>query len=345
MTKIKIKTTLLILTTTGIFLFTHCSKENNVEKKFWPPDAWSVAVMLSTNVISYNADEVLLDMDVAVLDGSQSLTEDTMGIVNIPNNSFVFFDLANFDYEIQNIEYSTPTTKSDLFSTAILIDQSSSYQYIDEKNERFESINAFMQNVKPGNEFLIAAFARDGSLENEVSIYGNGFTDNWQDVVFDLLDLTEKTGGTSNLYDALAQLIDYVSANAANTNKSIVALIRNDDDQQSLTTLDSVISKAAQQSVKINIVWLYDQNYDFNAQTLRKLSWGTGGFTVATGIIKQANTIFMSLNRLLKNQFNFYRINLKMNAINYSFFPGFWIGHSFLVKDPSDEVFFYFELE
>jgi hypothetical protein len=128
-----------------------------------------------------------------------------------------------------------------------------------------------------------------------------------------LLDLTQKQGGTSALFDAIERAVNFISEKNLD-NPSVTVLIKNRDDGKSDITLDNLISLAKSKHVRVNVIWLIHryQNVDFAA--LRRLPYETGGFEVYMSSSYQMNSVFLRLPDLLRVTTSFYRIYVKMTA-------------------------------
>jgi hypothetical protein len=208
---------------------------------------------------------------------------------------------------------------------ALMIDQSNisnSYEKRDPYNYRFENINAYLKNINAQGNVILSAYSRNGKIEQDtLTVYGNNFTMKWnKEISTNLLDLTHKTAGTSSQYDALYNIIEFMSKNSPDSNRSISIYIINKDDGNSIHSLDEIIDLAVVNHVKINPVFLsYSSDYiDF--RSLLQLANETGGY-VELGGIWQLSSAFFMLNRILKRQVHFYRI-----YVTQTITPPNWFG-------------------
>jgi hypothetical protein len=302
-----------------IFLTVSCKKE---AKDLALPYRKAVPVVLGSHVSAYDLREILFTLDIAVFKGDNE-TNEIQELTGLPDSSFKFTDYLTSDlssnswvrHKIEKIDY-TDTIHQRTFSTMILIDQSAgpeNFDSTDYYNQRFQAFNAFYKTLNGQGKVIFSSYNRSEKDHKVVlNIINKEFSDNWDAATAkELLDLTHQQSGTSGLFDALEQAIDYISA--INTeNKSITLFVRNKDDGYSNSSLDNIISLAKSKNVKINIIWLIRQTSNVDLPSLRRLSSGTGGFSVYMGSIYQSTSVFLGLSRLLKLETGFYRIHVKM---------------------------------
>ncbi len=287
-----------------------CKKEKRLDLPVFQNDM----VFTSSRLVDYSPKIANLEFKIAILDQLKIYGPENQGLEGVGESAFQFYNVDNYGYSIDEFKYESAQQQGP-YSALLLIDNSSSNGY-------FQGLNFFIKNIGSESEFAISGFARGGELEQDVfTAYGNGFTNDYEESRLDLLDLANKTGGTSCYYDALDKAIDYVINNANKENKYIVTILQDDDDGNSTATLDSLIEKANDNQIKICIL------HHCNNEVLEKLANATGGFRGG------GQLILFSLDKLLRGEFDEYKLNVKLEKYSPgNFYSGFWFSHAFTVN-------------
>lgn len=291
------------------------------------PYRYDVPVLFSAETDNYLLRKIEFNLKIAVLKGNNQSQEDVTEYTGIPDTSFFFqdymFNNTWVRHNITNCSYLKDTQYTGYFSS-IMLDQSStpeSFDLNDKNNLRFAAINGFLNKLKGDAFVLLSGFSRNGKLNGTyfelcspqpVSVWDKTTARN-------LLDLTHKTGGTSCLFDALGSMITYMSAYSYN-NKSITVMIINADDGLGNDSLESIIQKARNNNIKINLIWLIDNYQYVNFPTLTQLPCRTGGFLIYMGDIYQASTIFLGLDMLLKRNISHYNLDVTLTIDSPNYF-------------------------
>ena len=304
-------TTILLM---GTFIGSSCQKES---VRLNLPYRKDVPVLLATRISSYELREVHFILDLAVFKGDNEANT-VHEYIGLPDSSFTFED---FEFQgtwvrhtIENVEY-VDSARQKTFSTMFLIDQSSAPENFDSTdyyNQRFQAFNAFYRTLEGQGKVVFSYYNKIGISHDVLKVINNDFSDRWDPVTTKaLLDLTHKQAGSSGLYDALQQAINFMSKSIME-NKSITLFVRNKDDGSSLLDMASIIALANSSNIKINVIWLIHETANVDLAALRQLSEKTGGFSVYMSSIYQSSTVFLALSKILKMEMNFYRVRVKM---------------------------------
>jgi hypothetical protein len=284
-----------------------------------------VPVLLATRVSSYDLNMVRFSFDLAVFKGDNEINE-VSEFTGLPDSSFKFEDFIFretwVEHTIEKVEYIKEPPKT-TFSTLFLIDQSDNPENFDSTdfyNQRFMAFNAFYRTLNGQGKVVFSSYNRTNNNHDVLKFINREFSDQWESTTAkSLLDLTHQQSGSSGLYDALGQAINYLSAYNSE-NKSITLFVRNKDDGLSAYTMSDIISLANQNHVKINVIWLIHQTSNVDLDALRLLSSKTGGFSVYMSSIYSSSTVFLSLVKLLKMEMSFYRVSVKMTIGTPNYF-------------------------
>lgn len=290
-----------------------------------------VPVLLATHVTRYDLREIHFTIDLAVFKADNE-NDRVIEYTDLPDSSFKFLDYKSYygnpvsdtcwvRHTVEKVSY-TDTTHRSSFATLILIDQSKSPESFDSSdynNQRYEAFNAFYKNLKGQGKVSFAYYNRNAGEKEEMKMVNRELSDSWdEETAFSLLDLTHKQSGTSGLYDALDEAIDFISEKGED-NPSITLFVRNKDDGSSIS-LDNLILKAIDRNVKINVIWLIHNTQTVDLSAMRKLSTKTGGFEVYMNSIYQSTTVFLQLAKLLRAETNFYRVSVNMTIEDPNWF-------------------------
>jgi hypothetical protein len=315
-------TTLLLI---GTLIGSSCQKES-VSLNL--PYRIDVPVLLATRISSYELTEIHFTIDLAVFKGDNEINQ-VHEYTGLPDSSFTFDD---FEYQgpvattwvrhtIEKAEY-IDTVGKNTFSTMFLIDQSSAPENFDSTdyyNQRFQAFNAFYRTLEGQGKVVFSYYNKTNTGHDVLKVINNDFSDRWDPVTTKaLLDLTHKQEGSSGLYDALQQALNFMSKSNVE-NKSITLFVRNKDDGSSILNMESIIALANSLNIKINVIWLIHETANVDLAALRQLSEKTGGFSVYMSSIYQSSTVFLELSKILKMEMSFYRVNVKITvgAPNY----------------------------
>ena len=306
-----------------LFFAISCRKKEADTQLPWRYD---VPVLYSAEAYDYTLRQIDFQLKLAVLRGNNKTEEAIEEYINISDTSFQFedyiFNGGWVRFMKKNISYENSTPDATYF-TSIMLDQSAvpeSFDINDKMNQRYQAINGFLNRLTGAGQVLISGFARDGKLSGNLEFCNPNPVQSWdKSTARNLLDLTHKTGGTSCLFDALDEMLDHME-NIQAQNKSIVVLVMNKDDSLSTATLESVIQKAKNLNIKVNLIWLIDNWTYVDFTTFTELPARTGGFLIYMGDIYQVSTIFYGLDKILTNNVNYYKLDVKLTIDSPNYF-------------------------
>lgn len=256
------------------------------------PDKERTAFVRKTNFISNTATTITYEVEFQIIDW-YSFEEDDYTIL--------FEDdlLIDANTKTENFQKKTFSNQS-ADEVIFLIDQSGDYTLTDPHNTRSQVINKFAHDFTDP-DFTIGGFSQNGLLNSDPIEYlpssdtdENAFTQS-------LFAFAKRTGGESNLYDALNAALDNFTSTGS---RHLVVLVQSTD-QSSATSSATIIAKANAMNVKIDIIAL-GQNISLN--TLSAISQQTGGFFAACDRDKEMVAIIDSLNRILTDSSEGYKI-------------------------------------
>ncbi|MFC2114463.1 hypothetical protein ACFLRI_03860 [Bacteroidota bacterium] len=294
-TNIRILSTLVITVVFCSVIYCSCNKEPEY-------DIFSTnlkgATVVSTEVISYANKEAVFELGIATFDPQKIYGNQKQKVDNF-NESDIKEYAANYDYYIQNIDIEEPEAAED-YSNAIMIDRSFGTPDPDE-------INCYLRNVRSNDEYILSSFSYEDDNDTvPLTIYSDGFYNDYAKSMEELSDIySQESSGESSLYDALDQMLDYVNTNASKDSKYITVFIGEMDQKiKSIPNGDLLISKAISYNIKINIYFIYFDEYN---ERLNRITTKTNGFmmeTVFPGAYCLAN--------LLSNNYYLYKTRIKI---------------------------------
>jgi hypothetical protein len=276
------------------------------------PEGDISALVIRTTLVSSNTTEIVYDTELQFMWKSFGLdNHEVLKDHFIPDGATTIIDVQPLDY------YGT--TQSDVI---FLIDQSKSYEETDPYNSRSQLINKFVEEFE-GQDLLIGGFAKNGELTEPIE-----FLDiNDEDYIKSVIDLAKRTGGTSNLYDALGAAIESFSTNTTNQ-KNIVALVQSNDESSNMS-LQNLIASASSNNVKIHIIALGNT---VSHNIMAKLTHLTGGFYSACETDKQMIQALHNLDRNITGFSSGVRVRVKVMPPG-GVTPGMEFLHSLVAED------------
>ena len=294
-----------------------------------------VAVLLSSCVVSYTTKDALVALDFLVASGV------TPKYYNADFSSVVFYN-GSFTYTfISDTLMSCSENKS--YSNFLLVDQSGTFDSIDEHNDRFRAFNAYYLQLGAGEYLSLGAYASGGLLEiSPLTVY-DGFQAGYQEsVVEHMLDLAQKSGGYSCMYDAIYAAVEYVSANAPIGTQAITVFAKRPD-EVSVHTSQEVVQFAKEKGVIINVIWFGDQEFD--AEQMLELPYKTGGYATHCSYVSSLSSAFAVNRDFLRGEMEINRIRFNLHYWTGVYAPGFSFTHCFNpVSGVTDNMWFKFIL-
>jgi len=257
--------------------------------------------IININDISAFEDKVTfkLQLFVADVDGNfvGGLTKDYFRVTSDGGNvaSASILDMREF----------TNDEKGD-YSACLLMDQSSSIAGTDPYDLRIDAAKVFVNAMGENEEIALASFP-------EATVIEQTFT-NEKSILNSKLDsLRNNTFGGTPLFDAIEDMIDYVSTNAINQNKAVIAFT---DGQASGSVSNASIELAQQNNINIYTIGLTDA---VNTGELLDIAMLSGGAVFRATDALQLNSVFTSLSGLLKGGIKVYELTIEAKKLN-----GYW---------------------
>jgi len=282
-----------------------------------------------TKYISHSGNELFIDMDIAVFVGGYG--DD---LLSINDSAFKDYSIPNHSIYVDSIE-SVTLNEAETYSNLILLDQSEGWNDYDLFNAKTRSLNKAILDGKenPLNEIALGSFARNGYFTNSSSIWvfedGNPFTQTSEELGKILYDKFWEYGGTSNIYDALFDMIDHCTNFSTLENKYITVITHGYPDNENSYTADEIIAKAKANNIKINIMMLADNDDG----EMAKLAGGTGGFIqmitntpskelFVSDIVDEGAPVMASMHRILAKDIHVYKVHLRLVKTSGNWQPG-----------------------
>ena len=233
------------------------------------------------------------------------------------------------------------------YSAALLLDQSSSVATTDPNDARLAAAATFMDNLSPGDEVALLAFASGGRLPfRPVTSYrdtdGNDFTTDPDQFDRYLQDLADLEGGGKPLYDAVRIAVNLTKDSANNTNR-VVVVFTDGRDSGSASTLDDVIDFATEHGVAIHPV----VSNSVDTPTLAEMASKTGGSLSVAYDPRQLISYYGALGRVIAGSGEFYRTTWRMTLVGGTFdlcSSDYWIRTAVVVDTPDGTVHVPFRL-
>jgi len=307
----------------GLVFLISCTPYFPGDTKTLPP--WSAVTVTETSTyVSNTTNELVFNAAVCWLGINQySLTLDSVefsgpGKYTVLGSSF---DVAG------TVGYS---------STVVLIDQSGTYDSVDEYNNRSKGLNKFFQDVQSPGNYLLGGFSSQGKLTTEpVEFFQQEFGNDPAAQMPFLFDLAQLTGGKSSLYDAINAGLSRLSALNSSNKKNIVVLAHAVDGG-STTPPDSLIANALLRSIQINIILLGSAD----PSVMAKLSLSTGGFFIVCPSDLELMAALNLLNHTLTESGSVTNVTIRYEPESGNLSPGEETIHTMVVYYPANNYDF-----
>jgi len=322
---IRFRLTYLILAALlGTLLIASCDEPEKEE--FDHPLKFNISYLSNAQVASYSDQYVDFKLSITNLQAYYDV-DYIEEYVDLDTSNFKFPAGENYSYEITDAEY-IPPGQPQPYSLCILMDLSDGYSEFDKNNHRYEAFNGFMQKFNPMSEFVFAGYSRGGRLENEpVDIIGDGFANRWSEqLAIDVLDMALNTGGTSPILEAVDEMIGWIDENASTSNRHILVFAHRDDNSVDVH-IDTIIAKAIEKNVKIDLMWYNAENLYSYPWAMAKMAHKTGGMNIYVDHFFRFNTAFLALDRMYRGDFGHFRVTARRIAPPGTFYEGYYFGN------------------
>ena len=282
------------------------------------PDKERTSFVRKTNFVSNTATAVTYEVELQIIDWYSFEQDD----YNLLFEEDLLTDANTTIEDFETMQFSNQSADE----VILLVDQSGDYATTDPYNARAQVINKFAHDFADG-DLSIGGFSENGLLDSEPIEYLPSSDTEENAFVQSLFKLATRTGGESNLYDALNAALDNFNSSGS---KHLIVLTHSMD-QSSTASVANVIAKANSMNVRIDIIAL-GQNVSVN--TLSSISQQTGGFFAACNKDKEMVAIMDSLNRILTGSSEGYRVTVHWT-------PGGTISSGLELVHEMQPVYFY----
>lgn len=322
------------------------------KKKDIAPVPIIIPVTLNTEYISHTSKELKFKVRCIILDSrtNYDLTEIELAKY-LYIASYTGQSGTNYTFSLDSLtKVNTPFLGN--YSAAIMLDESeideSQFNLLGGKYmlNQETACRKFFKLASDGSEFILSAYGLGNEFipNQPLTIYGDNFTNN--DVQYDqtlaYLRKYSNYKGNAPFLLALDSMLEFMNIKATNSNKQIIAFTHNDD-SVSGKDWDSLILKAINYHITVNIVMTYQSNGDFYNYT--NIAQKTGGFIFYVSNNQDGTNMPLFANRLneiLQGNFTCFESKWTETAStpvfvsNYSF-----AGYMELYVDNLDKLYTY----
>lgn len=275
----------------------------NENEKVFPPTNDTMLIS-QARYVSNTSNELVFELDLYHLAGQDFSHYVTNYYLKV-NYSYLILPSAGVFQKVDDVQVQATSVASS--SSVILIDESGSYDSLDHFNNRTQGIVKLCRDYINPSQYLVGGFSQNGKLGDTPTEFIEPDFSRYSDSELPaLFGLAKKTGGKSNLYDAVNQALDKVAATT--TPGKNVIVIAHATDEVSSVSLNGVIAKALANQVQVHILYLGSVT---NANELAKLSEGTGGLFVSCPTIKELMASFEDLSLILQGSLYVQQVTIK----------------------------------
>ncbi|MDH5397915.1 MAG: hypothetical protein OEX02_07205, partial [Cyclobacteriaceae bacterium] len=221
------------------------------------------AFVLDYELLGHADQDLWVGLEVAAHYGGMAQDDTTLHFEDFKPADFE--DYQVFVESVEKVRAKEITTYSNL----VALDLSTGWKDFDNFNLKTRAISRFLKEGKayPDNKIAYSEFARNGVNNRDFSpwVWDDEkalYEQSYEDLTTMVFHSYYSEGGSSNLYDALIQAIDFVELQqgGGHANKNITVIAHGLPDNENLMTADDVVTRARQHGVKINMVALTDKN-------------------------------------------------------------------------------------
>lgn len=224
-----------------------------------------------------------------------------------------FFNGQGLTYSLDSLTQENPPLAEN-YSLVIIWDKTMDSGWGDDYGD---GLNYTLKTIiEQGNEVMLLGAVRNGG--NTYVEYGGKFFQTYekecQDEIFNVI--ADQQEGSTSLYDAINEGINFLNSNAAHNRKEILVFWDNDDDSLGISA-DSLISRAKQNDVHINFNPV-DHNSGHCAEPGR-ISLSTGGYHIFGGPHNDRSTTsfycdLYSTPKLLQKNYTQLNFHIRITA-------------------------------
>jgi hypothetical protein len=299
-------------------IFSSCQKDETPVRKI---KSSPVVTLLSTKVLAYAPKTLDIEFKF-ILSGGFPLQ-----FYDLISSSVLYFNGSWGNYATTG-DSLWVSTESNIWSNAILVEQSGTFDSVDPQNYRAQAFNAYYGQILPDQRIALAATSKDGPAGQDVLEIKQGFTSGYsEELLQDFVWLADNTGGKSCVYDALYELLEYTSANAPGNHRSITVFLHSPD-EVSTKTAHQVIQLAISENIRVNTIWLEEDALD--ARLLTEIPARTGGFSIYCPDLDHITTAFLSMDAALSGNYHANTLRVRFTkSTPGNFHPGYEMLHCF----------------
>lgn len=288
---------------------------------------------------SKNYDELVPDLDGVPAGGMQSLR-----VLQVEDNKaefettiFAVDHFGNFIQGLKSGDFSISSPASNVtftvsgveerqdefvgpYSAGLLFDQSGSINSTDPGNDRITAGVAFAELLDGGDEGAVAAFSSGGNYQQPYELLEPLSTDRTF-LTASIESLAGRAVGGTPLYQAIYEMIPYISAEGENENRSIVAFT-DGEDTASGVSIDALVERACEENVSIYTVGL---SSGVDVSVLSEVAFRTGGSVMLAADAVQLISLYSSLGQLLHGEGRLYNIRITAEIAAGTWTPGTFV--------------------
>lgn len=304
-----IKTASLLLLTT--FILYSCRKDKEVAIVY-PLDDNSLpsGAITGVSVNSVSGNQLEFVLDIAVFRDSRNM-ENQLNKSNFQDDT-TRISGVDYYFNIINSETKSGNSKED-YSALMLMDQSGSISSTDPGNYRLEAATAFCRAL--GKSDKVSLWSFQGSSYKQ---YGTGFTQDTATLLADIESLRNKETGSTPLYYAQLNVVNYCAANSNNNNKAVLTFTDGADNNSGGINSLQVVNNALAKNVRLFNIGLDGAE----AVILSRQALATNGAYMFARDAKQLISMFGNLGKLLNASATYYRTTWRVKKASGNFSSG-----------------------
>lgn len=266
--------------------------------------------LVGFKLLNKTSSQLEYSLDVAVFRDSKNM-ENQLKAESFRNDTLASGSTKYF-FSVENAERRTDNS-STAYSALMLMDQSGSISSTDPKNNRLDAATAFCRNLGAADN--VSPWSFQGSSYQQ---YGAGFTRDTGFLINAIKALKGKETGSTPLYLAQNNAVDYCYNNAVNANKAVLTFTDGADNNSAGTTSQQVINNATVKNIKLFNIGLDAAETPILVQQ----ALSTRGAFMYAKDARQLISMFGNLGKLLASSATYYHTTWKVNRSSGNFTSG-----------------------
>lgn len=318
--------------TVFFILFSSCNKTYLQEKRNSLVFGIDNAYVLEARYIQHSGNQMFIELDVGVVSLGSAID-----VSYIPDSAFKAMSFPGHQLIVDGVE-RVQLNENQTYSNLIALDISGDWNQEDIFNSRTRALNkTTLETVdNPAYELAFGTFDRDNG-DNLYLYEGDSvFRQPYHSYAQMLLNFSLKTGGTSNLFDAMNTYLSDVGIATTHPKKYLTVVVRNAPDNLNATSASQLISKAKSLGIAVNLIVLGGGAINQSMYSIASRTGGflnvvnnTSSFTYTLGDLMDKGTPMLgSIDRILSRNVYVYRLHIRLIRSG-----GSWASGSF-VYDP-----------